>query len=80
VKLRTLSSLPITGRPYGWRVNAVANSSLESLRVGESRLRLISSQTTSISRRSSSGSKAAEVIASARTSIPCARNWLATTT
>ncbi len=74
MKLRTLASVPITGLPYGWRAYAAANSSRESLRVGESWLRLISSQTTSISRWSSSGSNAALVTASASTSMPSGKN------
>ena len=80
MKLRTLSSVPITGLPYGCRAKLVANSSRDNLRVGESWLRLISSQTTSISRFSSSGSNAALVTASASTSTPSAKNCDASTT
>jgi len=80
VKLRTLSSVPMTGLPYGCFWNAVAKSSRESLRAGESAERLISSQTTSISRFNSSPSKEALVTASASTSMPSLKNRLARTT
>jgi hypothetical protein len=69
-----VSTNPITGRPYGWTLNASRKRALEATLPGSSSFIRTSSRITSSSRESSAGSKTEFPSVSARISSAFSRN------